>query len=1107
MPFEAYLTAKYEHPHENEMFAALVARLMAKFGADPAPHVLIGNIMFEGNDLDALYLKPNGIAIIEMKGHGGKVTFHESTPWKVGNSDVVGGTRPNPFRQVRDYRRGVSNFLANREKEILGTQRQVRWDQVSGVVVFGKPIEFDDYVLGGLRVWFKVTDMARIADHLTGIRTEALKLEDSEIRQILKLAGLDNKYLYQSSSLPTGTPIEASQPVALKPLQVVYLTDFAFRERREVVGNRGGAQSQAAQRVAELLEQVRLGLNPFSTLPSRPDTRVQGATIYAINSSSELLLIENEVGIYPAFIGEPAEVQGWLAANEGKILVVDGSTGRFSVTRMLGKVDTEKMQSPALSTDTRSLLAQVPNLNLEEIVPVRKIRVALLELDQTSPQEEIKDTLEMVPDEDLRIFLFEMIDLVRAGNHGGAESRLRLRLGINLPVEDAGKFGQDAAASDANSDQARVINALTKEELDRLLDPKHFQDWMLFLHPDQKTMAEGEFARPTVLTGVSGSGKTCILVHRARHLARKYPGERIGILTLSRTLAGLLQNLVNQLLAEDERKNVEVKAFYDVFRDCLKILGPEKYFAQLAAQLDVDSHMHTVLRQAHDKWPDRMAWDCDPISKVKVEELWEDFYMSHDASVKERLDDLVKYFESSRTDASRYLEEEFTLIRSAFPVPSRNDYLNTEDQRIRAGRCIPLRKEQRSDAIRLLLRWDEWLLAGGMIDNLGLTQALMPLHKEMQSLPERNTYRCLLVDEFQDFSTLDLQLLRRIVPVEKPDALFLAGDTVQKILVKKLSLGGASLNRGPAIHKAIRKNYRNSKQVLRAASKLANHFGALAMSQGEDIEVLDPELAQRESNPPIVLKTDNQIAKAWEIALECTQNQVNEPWTVCIATASPKYLSVEMILQDRPKDSLACPLSGDCILHPEQVVVGTINDLKGFEFRLILIIGCDAKAFPEEGVPHDEVWRDALRLYVAMTRGRDQVYLLHGETPSEFVSVFDDTVIIREEPCSKPYERMPKARLKLAPTQSVHEAASTPRSDHKWVWDENCEKWFDTEETEALKRYFAIHIYRDNLTFHDWITPNNLRRLNQRALHNLKRVRESVAQGIVKKLRQHAVIR
>jgi hypothetical protein len=69
------------------------------------------------------------------------------------------------------------------------------------------------------------------------------------------------------------------------------------------------------------------------------------------------------------------------------------------------------------------------------------------------------------------------------------------------------------------------------------------------------------------------------------------------------------------------------------------------------------------------------------------------------------------------------------------------------------------------------------------------------------------------VDEFQDFSTLDLQLLRRIVPLDQPDSLFLAGDTVQRILVKRLTLSDAGFDTGAAAHHRIRKNYRNSRQI------------------------------------------------------------------------------------------------------------------------------------------------------------------------------------------------------------------------------------------------------------------------------------------------------
>lgn len=1106
MPFEAYLTAGFQHRHENDMFAALVEKLMAKFANDPAPHVLIGNIMFEGNDLDALFLKQDGICIIEMKSHGGKVNFTESTPWIVGTSTVKGGSKINPFQQVRAYRLGVKNFFRNREREILRRNRLVMWDHISGVVLFGNPVEFDERILGGLRLWFGVADLPRIADHLAGIRKDTLRLEAAELRAVLDLLGLSQKYLYTTSTVVAGAPLLGSPAQVLKPLQLVYLKEFAFRDHELRVRNHGGAKSQAAQRVRELFEQVRQGLNPFTALPSRKDSRVHGATIYTINAACELLQIENDVSVFPAFLGEAAEVNGWLGAHEGLVVTVDTTTGRISVTRLLGEADTEKLQPPALTTDIRPLLTQINGLQLEELVPARKIREALLELDQTSPQEEIGETLEMVADADVRTFLFEIIDLIRGGDHAGAEARLRLRLGISLPVDDAGRFAQDAAASGANSDQALVINALSKEELDRLLDPKNFQDWMLFLHPDQKTLAEAEFDRPVVLTGVSGSGKTCILVHRARHLARKYPGQRIGILTLSRTLAGLLQNLVNRLLTEDERRNVSVHAFYDVFRDCLKHLGPEKYFTQLGNQVEEHSHMHTVLSQAKAKWPHRMVWNCDPISHDDVESQWEDFYMSRNRDLRDWMREVVKYLEDFRIDASRYLEEEFTLIRGQFAVPNRDNYLDTEERKIRSGRAIRFRREMRQNVLRLLLFWEEWLLAGGMIDDMGLTQALMPLHAEMKQLPNELRFRCLLVDEFQDFSTLDLLLFRRMVPLTEPDALFLAGDTVQKILVKRQSLRDAALDPGSAISKAILKNYRNSKQVLRAASKLANHYGAMAKAQDEEIEVLDPELAQRETNPPIVLKTTDQIAKAWEIALECTQESKIQAWTVCIATASPRKQSVAKILQQRPANLAARSLSGDCILHPEEVVVGTISDLKGFEFSLTLIVGCDAGDFPEAGVPHDEVWRDALRLYVAMTRGRDQVYLLHGEHPSEFISTLGDTVLTREEPVLKPYPRA-ETPLPLArppePVQVNNHRVHGVQLD----WDENCEEWFNSEELEALKRYFARYVYREHLTFHEWMKPRSLQRLHQNLFYRVRHVPPRTVERVMSTLRSKGVIR
>ncbi len=388
-----------------------------------------------------------------------------------------------------------------------------------------------------------------------------------------------------------------------------------------------------------------------------------------------------------------------------------------------------------------------------------------------------------------------------------------------------------------------------------------------------------------------------------------------------------------------------------------------------------------------------------------------------------------------------------------------------------------------------------------MIDALGLTQALMPLHVEMQQLPESLRFRCLLVDEFQDFSTLDLQLLRRIVPLDQPDSLFLAGDTVQRILVKRLTLSDAGFDRGPAAHHRIRKNYRNSRQILRAASRLANHYGKMAGAQGEEIEVLDPELAQRETNPPIVLKTDDQVVKAWEIVLECAADQKAEPWTACIVTAAPSKISIDQILIARPKDLAARRLSGDCILHPDELVVGTISDLKGFEFRLVLILGCDAADFPDQGTPRDEAWRDALRLYVAMTRGRDQVFLLHGQQPSSFISVMGETVVMREESVLNKY---PLATPAMGnPVLNPPLVANSALSDGHFSVDmeKNCKDWFTDDELDILHRYFARHVYRDSLTFHEWCVPRSLAAIERSRFRSLPKCPPLVVKRLLEKLR------
>ena len=104
---------------------------------------------------------------------------------------------------------------------------------------------------------------------------------------------------------------------------------------------------------------------------------------------------------------------------------------------------------------------------------------------------------------------------------------------------------------------------------------------MVFLHEGQKRVVDEDFEMPAVLTGVSGSGKTCVLVHRAKRLSRKYPQDRILVLTLNKSLARLIENLVTQICSPEEKTRIDVRSYHE-------------YLSDLIGSLDLDGFLRTL---------------------------------------------------------------------------------------------------------------------------------------------------------------------------------------------------------------------------------------------------------------------------------------------------------------------------------------------------------------------------------------------------------------------------------------------------------------------------------------------------------------------------------
>ena len=1056
---EVILTKPFEHAYENKMFESIAERLRQTGQFHAGTSLLAGNLMLGDSELDALLIKRDGICILEFKDAEGPVHFVENGPWTVGEGQVRGGSRDNPFTQVRSYRIGVRSFLKRNWDELVRPY-QINPEHISGCVVFRGGIHFDDRVLeNNVRYWFHVTDQERLPERVAGIQSRQINISSEFIGRFVRISGLQDA----ARNLPVAET---------KPLKVGILKNSPIRDSFKRMKDLGNLYADGAEKAIRLVTRmINENFIPSgATAPRKEVEKIRGSIVFEVTPHCSLLAIQSENLLFPIVIGDPENLEHWVTKHEGYTISVEGKRGVLVPTKADLPLESVVPSRPAFQAVSRpifELLLPEDGLDLAEYIPSNSIRELFSQITPDTTPEKVKDLLLGIAVEDHRTYIGDIIHLLLSGDLKGAKARILLRKGEAVPVEKSETSAVEAIEDLQNSEDVLFPKGLKENELKDLLDPNRFEDWMLFLHPDQQKFVEAEYERPVVLKGVSGSGKTCILVHRARHLARKYHSEKVGILTLNPKLASLLKDLVRQLCIGEERERIVVLPFYEVFRKCLERFGIGKFIESYylsVLKCDVEprllekgpaqresrwrrpgelNQMERVLREVEDlgetkrnidravsRWPQNIVWDLDPTGKTSLADQWDDFHNQGNPDFKEWLQGVQKRLQNETQDAMRYLREEFSLIQSSYPLPSRfDDYLENP----RPGRCIRFDDKIRHDCLRLLAFWEEWMITGGFIDESMMALALHFFLKDIQKLSPEYRFRCLLIDEMQDFSTMDLRLIRSLSFSEKPDSLFLAGDPVQKILVKNHNIEAANLGRGNAIQAEIKKNYRNSRQILEAASMLVQANVDRAKKLEESIELLKPELALRETNRPTAVLTDasglSQVEAAWKLAKLTLGPSTRAKHAVCIATAAPdrEGFSCEDILQKVPP-GMGWHRLGKNPGHPQSVAVCDLEDLKGFEFRSVILVGCDARALPSARTPSGETWREALRLYVAMTRARDQLFFLHGPQPSEFLLEMKESLdwIKAAEILPEENEPLRRESLSLRTYAYVEEEADRP---------------------------------------------------------------------------------
>lgn len=712
---------------------------------------------------------------------------------------------------------------------------------------------------------------------------------------------------------------------------------------------KGGQPRKAAEKVQALIQRVderySRPLEGFA-LTHHGESRIAHAVKYELGfGAHRLVTIQHDGLIGLMFAGSHDDTERWLDRNRG-IILARRRDGAMEILRDSATVDAPPA-SPPTDFSVLPLLERIPSDDVDYVLDSMKqseMRLAMA-LDSMSSDSDIERVCERQSDPRKAVALLNALLLLRGGEVDEARRRIEVLRGTLVPLSDV----RDVSLIEIRDGETVKLVPVGSGEYSRWFDwfmrTADYRSWMLFLHPDQQEWVDRDFTGPASLTGISGSGKTAIAVMRAIRLAKTASEDcPVLLVTLNRSLALLITDLVDHACRDDLRKRIQVTSFFE-------------YAQSRLLQFEIENRKLYV----------EVTWK----GNEHIDEIWREFYRcylnSNDAKV---LDPIHRTLTAREVNAEAYVREEFDWVRSGFGLHDRGEYLAAH----RTGRHVPFDGKAREAILNGLSAWQQKMRFVGVTDHLGLAAALSRHAAKLTP-----NFSHIIVDEAQDFGTLELSLLRLLVPIGTND-IFLCGDPAQRVHPKHRALKQAGIDVPSARSFTLKRNYRNTREILTIADRIL--VRALQGTESDpDLIRIEPEFAPRSGPPPLLLAgatLEQEIAAA---LLYSEETEASDTKRFCIAVAGYSLREIQAYAQRR-----ALPvLDGTIGLGAGKVFLSDLEQTKGYEFDTICVLNCSADVLPSPDLPPEEQFRLASRLYVAMTRAKHELILSFNGAPSSWI--------------------------------------------------------------------------------------------------------------------------
>ena len=471
------------------------------------------------------------------------------------------------------------------------------------------------------------------------------------------------------------------------------------------------------------------------------------------------------------------------------------------------------------------------------------------------------------------------------------------------------------------------------------------EKWRVFLHPTQRRLVEHHYAGPARITGGAGTGKTVVIVHRAKFLAKQCTSdEKVLVTTYSTTLADDIAKRLASICTNDEQARIEVTTVDAVAR-------------KLAAKRKISI---------------KYNWTAKHGSAGELDKMWAE---AIGASGREQ---------KFGTD---FFLEEWQDVIQAQQIDSLEKYLTAQ----RGSRGKRLDKRNREDVWAVFEQYRQLCEKRQCADIDYVENQIARLCTEDPMFTVFLNYRSILVDECQDLRAPAYRMLRAIAGPQHQDDLYFSGDSRQRIYHGQASLSqcGIVVNNRSSM---LKLNYRTTSEIYEAAMRV---------QQGYQYDDLDGKTLEQDKcvcifhgEKPLVRGFDTLEAEMDAVAEDikkriaagipeneiCVMNRLNKWCYGCEKGLSQRGIPT-LVLNNSQADDPSIP----------GVRIATMHRVKGMEFSCVYIIGASsANMPPKEMMNHAEteeerqelMKQEANLLSVAMTRAKQIVWIAYEKTPS-----------------------------------------------------------------------------------------------------------------------------